>query len=82
MGYKWVRNVAENWESMTEVKRDVETEIGMLKARNEELEAEVKVLRGRVRALEARNEAQVRRANDAWRQIRAILGYALRPVEA
>jgi hypothetical protein len=45
-------------------------------------EAEVKVLRGRVRGLEARNEAQVRRANDAWRQIRAILGYALRPVEA
>ena len=71
-----------NWESMTEVKRDVEAEIGMLKARNEEMEAEVKVLRGRVRALEARNEAQVRRANDGWRQIRAILGYALRPVEA
>jgi hypothetical protein len=63
-----VRNVAENWESMMEVKRDVEAEIGGLKARNEELEA--------------RNEAQVRRANDAWRQIRAILGYALRPVEA
>jgi len=81
-GFEWVRNVAENWESMMEVKRDVEAEIGMLKARNEELEAEVKVLRGRVRALEARNEAQVRRANDAWRQIRAILGYALRPVEA
>jgi FtsZ-binding cell division protein ZapB len=67
---------------MMEVKRAVEAEIGVLKARNEELEAEVKVLRGRVRALEARNEAQVRRANDAWRQIRAILGYALRPVEA
>ena len=67
---------------MMEVKRDVEAEIGVLKARNEELEAEVKVLRGRVRALEARNEAQVRHANDAWRQIRAILGYALRPVEA
>jgi FtsZ-binding cell division protein ZapB len=82
MGYKWVRNVAENWESMMEVKRDVEAEIGGLKARNEELETEVKVLRGRVRALEARNEALVRRANDAWRQIRAILGYALRPVEA
>jgi FtsZ-binding cell division protein ZapB len=81
MGYKWVRNVAENWESMMEVKRDVEAEIGGLKARNEELETEVKVLRGRVRALEARNEAQVRRANDAWRQIRAILGYALRSVE-
>ncbi len=63
-----MRNVAENWESMMEVKRDVEAEIGGLKARNEELEA--------------RNEAQVRRANDAWRQIRAILGYALRPVEA
>jgi FtsZ-binding cell division protein ZapB len=61
-----VRNVAEKWESMMEVKCDVEAEIGMLKARNEELEAEVKVLRGRVRALEARNEAQVRRANDAW----------------
>ena len=67
---------------MMEVKRDVEAEIGVLKARNEELETEVKVLRGRVRALEARNEAQVRRANDAWRQIRAILGYALRAVEA
>ncbi len=65
-----------------EVKRDVEAEIGELKARNEELEAEVKELRGRLRALEARNEAQVRRANDAWRLIRAILGYALRPVEA
>ncbi len=74
--------MAENWEEMMEVKRDVETEIGVLMARNEELEAEVKVLRGRVRALGARNEAQVRRANDAWRQIRVILGYALRPVEA
>ncbi len=67
---------------MMEVKRDVEAEIGVLKARNEELETEVKVLRGRVRALEARNEDQVRRVNDAWRQIRAILGYALRPVAA
>ena len=74
--------MAEKWESMMEVKRDVEAEIGMLKAMNEELETEVKVLRGRMRALEARNEAQVRRANDGWRQIRAILGYVLRPVEA
>jgi hypothetical protein len=67
---------------MMEVKRDVETEVGLLKARNEELETEVEVLRGRVRALEARLEAQVRRAKDTWRQIRAILGYALSPVEA
>jgi len=65
-----------------EVKRDVEAELGEMKARNEELHAEVEVLRAKVRALQARNEAQVRRANDAWRQIRAILGYALRPVEA
>jgi polyhydroxyalkanoate synthesis regulator phasin len=43
---------------------------------------EVEVLRAKVRALQARNEAQVRRANDAWGQIRAIVRYALRPVEA
>jgi FtsZ-binding cell division protein ZapB len=65
-----------------EVKRDVEAELGELKARNEELQAEVEVLRAKVRALQARNEAQVRRANDAWGQIRAIVRYALRPVEA
>jgi FtsZ-binding cell division protein ZapB len=53
-------------------------EVDELKARNEKLAAEVEVLRARVRALEARNEAQVRRANDAWRQIRAIVGHALR----
>jgi FtsZ-binding cell division protein ZapB len=67
---------------MTEVKRDVEAEIGMLKARNEELEAEVGELKARVRTLEARLETQVRHVKDAWHQIRAILGYALRPVEA
>ena len=65
-----------------EVKRDVEAELGEMKARNEELHAEVEVLRAKVRALQARNEAQVRRANDAWGQIRAIVRYALRPVEA
>ena len=64
------------------MKRDVEAELGEMKARNEELQAEVEVLWAKVRALQARNEAQVRRANDAWRQIRAILAYALRPVEA
>jgi hypothetical protein len=67
---------------MMEVKRDVEAEVGVLKARNEELEAEVGELKARVRVLEARLEAQVRRVKDEWRQIRAILGYALRPVEA
>ena len=64
-----------------EVKRDVEAELGEMKARNEELHAEVEVLRAKVISLQARNEAHVRRANDAWRQIRAILWYALRPVE-
>ena len=65
-----------------EVKRDVEAELGEMKARNDQLQAEVELLRAKVRALQARNEAQVQRANDAWRQIRAILGYALRPVKA
>jgi hypothetical protein len=61
-----------------EVTRDAAGELGKMKARNEKLAAEVEVLRARVRALEARVEAQVRRANDAWRQIRAIVGHALR----
>jgi hypothetical protein len=53
-------------------------EVDELTARNEKLAAEVEVLRARVRALEARVQAQARRANDVWRQIRAILGHALR----
>ncbi len=65
-----------------EVNRDVEAELGEMKARNAALAEEVEVLRAKVRALEARNEMQVGRANDAWRQIRAILRYALRPVVA
>jgi hypothetical protein len=73
----------------TEARDDVEGAVGAdgaagagceLQARNAALAAEVGELKAKIRALEARNEAQVRRANDAWRQIRAILGYALRPV--
>jgi hypothetical protein len=67
-----------------EVQRDAEAEDGALealRARNEALAAEVGQLKAKIRALEARLEAQVRRANDAWRQIRAILAYALRFVE-
>ncbi len=72
------RNVAEGALRTMEARDEVAGEVDELKARNAALAAEVEVLRARVRALEARNEAQVRRANDAWRQMRAILAYALR----
>ena len=75
------RGKRETEKVMTEVKRDVEAELGEMKARNEELEAEVGVLQARVRALEAKLEAQVRRVKDAWRQIRQSLGHVLTQVE-
>jgi len=57
---------------------ELETELGVMKAKNRELEAEV----GERRKSEVRLEEQVRRAKDAWRQIRYISGFALKNVEA
>jgi hypothetical protein len=62
--------------------RELEAEVAVLKASEARLEAEVGVLKASEARLEARLEAQVRRAKDAWRQIRQILGYALKKVEA
>jgi hypothetical protein len=61
-----------------EVTRDVEGELCEMKRRNEELAEWVRELETEVGVLYARLEAQVRRAQDAWRQIRAILGHVLR----
>jgi hypothetical protein len=62
--------------------RELEVEVVVLKASEARLEAEVAVLKASEARLETRLEAQMLRAKDAWRQIRQILGYALKKVEA